>query len=144
MASFNRALLRVKSDLSILLPETAIVEACREAGHRWRKRLLDPTLTVQLFVLQILWFNTALTHLRHLASYKVKPSAFCQARGRLPVAVMQKLLRTMCETAGTTGLFHGHKLWITDESSSSLADTASLQEAFPQPTSNGRVVGFHG
>lgn len=142
MVSFNRALLRVKEDLSALVPESAIVAACQEAGHHWRKRLLDPVLTVHLFVLQVLHFNTALTHLRHLAGERIKPSAFCQARKRLPLAVMQKLHRLMCDAAGATGMFHGHKLWLVDGSSASLPDAPDLQDVFPQPSQQRAGCGF--
>ena len=142
MASFDRALRRVKEDLSRLVPESTIVAACEEAGHRWRDRLLNPVLTVHLFVMQVLHFNTALTHVRHLAGDMIKPSAFCQARQRLPVAVMQALLRTMCQAAGATGLFHGHKLWIVDGSSASLPDTPGLQSVFPQPRRQREGCGF--
>ena len=36
------------------LDDEAIKAACREAGHRWRERQLDPVRTVKLFLLQIL------------------------------------------------------------------------------------------
>ena len=150
MASFNRALLRVKQDLDRFLPPSSIVDAATAAGHRWRKRLLDPVLTVQLFVLQVLNFNTSLTHLTLLAGRhhgprkgtSIKPSAFCQARARLPLAVMQKLLRSMCDAAGAKGLFHGHKLWIVDGSSASLPDTPALQKTYPQPAVQRIGCGF--
>jgi hypothetical protein len=142
MASFNRALLRVKSDLSTLLPDSSIEQACRAAGHRWRCRLLDPVLTVQLFVLQVLNFNTALTHLRHLACGSINPSAFCQARQRLPLAAMRTLLGQLCDSVGATGLFHGHKLWLVDGSSASTPDTLALQERFPQSRSQCPGCGF--
>jgi hypothetical protein len=142
MASFDRALSRVKADLSQLVPESAIVAACEAVGHRWRERLLGPVCTVHLLVLQVLHFNTALSHVRHLAGEAIKPSALCQARQRLPLAVLQTLLRTMCQAAGATGLFHGHRLWIVDGSSASLPDTPGLQSVFPQPARQRAGCGF--
>ncbi len=84
--------------------------------------------------------------MRHLAGSwtdkPVNPSAFCQARKRLPLAVMRSLLKTICRNAGATGLFHGYKLWIVDGSSASLCDTQQLQEAYPQPSVQGPGCGF--
>ena len=146
MASFDRSLLHVKQDLDRVLPPAAIVEVARATGHHWRKRVLDPVLTVQLLVLQMLHFNTSLTHLKHLARQSfgssITPSAFCQARGRLPLAVMQTLLRWQCDAAGATGLFHGHKLWIVDGTSASLPDTPALQKTYPQPKVQKQGCGF--
>src|SRR5947208_16029739 len=93
MASISRALARVKQDLGEYLPDESIEAACREAGHEWRERKLGPVATVHLFVLQVLAFNTAISHLRHLAGQAVNAAAYCRARMRLPLASLQRLLR---------------------------------------------------
>src|SRR5438045_5458660 len=93
MASISRALSRIKQDLEQHRPPDSIEAACREAGHTWRERKLGPVETVHLFVLQVLHFNTAITHLRHLAGKAVNAAAYCEARMRLPLAALQKLLR---------------------------------------------------
>src|SRR5437763_1067615 len=93
MASFSATLARVKQDLGKYLPEESINAACRQAGHRWRERKLGPVATVHLFVLQVLAFNTAIVHLRHLAGQAVNAAAYCRARMRLPLAALQRLLR---------------------------------------------------
>jgi DDE family transposase len=142
MAIIFRALARVKQDLGQFLPEPAIRQAACEAGHHWRNRLLDPVATVQLFVLQILHFNTSLTALRHLAGPQYKPSAYCQARLRLPLLVMQNLLRKLCDVPGATGRYYGHKLWLADGSSASLPDNKALQRVFPQPRRQAKGCGF--
>ena len=66
MATFSFALERVKQELDKYLPASVIESVCVAAGHRWRRRKFDPVFTIQLFVLQVLHFNTAITHLRHL------------------------------------------------------------------------------
>lgn len=142
MASIDSALTSVKRSLSSLIPEELIREAARQAGHVWRVRILDPVLTVQLLVLQALFSNTSLTHLRHLGASRVKASAMCQARARLPVAVLQELLDQMCQAAGASGLFHGHKLWLADGSSAATPDTAVLQKSYPQPSGQRKGCGF--
>ena len=90
----------------------------------------------------MLHFNTSLTHLRHLAGADVKPSAYCQARRRLPLAAMQGLLRTMCDRAGAAGRFLGHRVLLVDGSSSGLPDTKALQKVFPQPRRQRKGCGF--
>jgi hypothetical protein len=72
MASIARALLRIKEDLAPFLPEESVWTACVQAGHKWRQRNLGPVQTLHLFVLQVLCFNTAMTHLRHLAGEAAK------------------------------------------------------------------------
>src|SRR5438046_1965323 len=92
MASVAGALSRIKQDLSVFLPDHLVLDACRQVGHTWRERELGPVRTLQLFILQVLNFNTAMTHLRHLTHEAVKAPAFCRARMRLPLAALQKLL----------------------------------------------------
>ena len=93
MASVSRALSRIKDDLGDHLPDCLILKACRNAGHRWRERKLGPVQTIHLFVLQVLAFNTAITHLRHLSGTALNAAAYCKARMRLPLAALQQLLR---------------------------------------------------
>ena len=136
MASVARALSRIKSDLEPYLPEASVEDACRHAGHEWRERKLGPVATVHLFVLQVLSFNTAMTHLRHLAGRAVSAGAYCRARMRLPLAVLQQLLRdsssatraalaarwTSAQGAGPGGLWHGLRAFLVDASSTITPD----------------------
>jgi len=90
MARISRALDRLKQDLQEHLPDQSILAAAQAAGHDWRERKLGPVATVQLFMLQTLWFNTAIEHLRHLAGFPFAAAAYCKARMRLPLAVLQQ------------------------------------------------------
>src|SRR5262245_36340766 len=87
--SVASSLERIKQDLEPHLSPAMIESACEDAGHVWRERKLGPVRTVHLFVLQILHFNTAIRHLRHLAKFPVNAAAYCKARMRLPVAALQ-------------------------------------------------------
>lgn len=146
MATIARTLARIKDDLRPFLPEQQIVDACRQAGHRWRDRLLDPVTTVHLFILQILHFNTALTHLRLLARKSITAGAYCKARMRLPLAALQDLLRSssaaMRVRNGTQGLWHGLRAFLVDGSSSIAPDTPELQKEFGQPKGQKPGCGF--
>lgn len=138
MAILAGILERIKQDLEPFLPEASIVDACREAGHQWRERKCGPVRTVHLFLLQVLHFNTAMTHLRHLAKAPVQAPAFCRARMRLPLAVWQALLRQSSQAMRGTveageGLWCGLRPYLVDGSSTMAPDTADSQKAFGQP-----------
>jgi len=70
MANIPRALSQIKDDLAKLLSPHFIEQVCREGGHTWRRRLLDPVTLIHVFILQILHHNTACSHLPHLAGRK--------------------------------------------------------------------------
>ena len=132
-----------KQSWSRELEDDAIVRACEEAGHKWRERELGPVATVKMFLLQILYGNVACEFVPHLAGKKVTGSAYCTARGRLPLAVLQTLLSRcttqMAECVRDTGLWLGHRLFLLDGSSFSMPDNKELQEHFGQP--GGQAVG---
>ena len=135
-----------KNDWTSLLEPAAIRSACRAVGYRWRERLLDPVVTLQLFLVQILHGNTACTHLRHLTKLAVTASAYCQARAKLPLALFQTLLRAasdrLQETSLDEGRWLGHRTFFVDGSSFSMPDTAALQARFGQPGGQRAGCGF--
>lgn len=150
MASITRTLRRIKDDLRAHLSDESITAACRAAGHRWRERQLGPVQTVHLFVVQVLCFNTAMTHLRHLADAAVAAPAYCRARMRLPLAALQELLRqssaSMRRSAagddGAAGLWRGLRAYLTDGSSTIAPDTPASRAAFGQPSGCKPGCGF--
>jgi hypothetical protein len=146
MASISRTLRRIKEDLQPFLPERSIRQACHQVDYHWRHRLFDPVVTLHLFILQILNFNTAITHLRHLAKVPINAASYCKARMRLPLAALQVLLRdsarAMGGQAGAQGRWLGLRTWLTDGSSTIAPDTPPLQKEFPQPGSQRKGCGF--
>ena len=151
MASVSTSLRRIRQDLSEHLPDSSIVAACDAAGHQWRERKLGPVMTVQLFMLQALWFNTAIEHLRRLAGFPFTAAAYCKARIRLPLEALQQLLldssASMRAIVNPTaeeqaGLWHGLRALLIDGSSTITPDTPSLQKAFGQPSGQKPGCGF--
>jgi len=146
MASVSRTLTRIKQDLRPFLPEESILAACQQVGHAWRNRKFGPLRTIHLFILQVLCFNTAMTHLRHLAKESVNAPSFCKARMRLPLAVLQMLLRqSSLAMRGVTkgqGLWCGLRAYLVDGSSTIAPDTPSSQKAFGQPKGCKKGCGF--
>jgi hypothetical protein len=128
------------------IADEAIRSAMTEAGHKWRKRTLDPVTTFRLFTLQILFGNVACNFVPRLGGKKATGSAYCEARSRLPLAALQSLLTRctakMAEYVRGTGLWLGHRLWLVDGSSFSMSDTGELREHFGQPGGQAAGCGF--
>jgi hypothetical protein len=147
MASVSGTLERIKQDLRPFIPDESIVNACREAGHEWRERQLGPVRTVHLFVLQVLCFNTAMTHLRHLAKAAVSAPTYCKARMRLPLGVLQTLLKESARAMLPAcpcpqELWCGLRAYLVDGSSTIAPDTPDSQKAFGQPKGCKEGCGF--
>jgi hypothetical protein len=136
MATIARTLERIKQDLRPFLSDQLILQCCRQAGHRWRRRRFDPLATLHLFVLQVLNFNTAIRHLRHLAKRPVNAAAYCKARMRLPLAALQMLLRRTSAKMrqGSGRLWCGLRVLLVDGSSTITPDTPQLLKTFGHPT----------
>jgi hypothetical protein len=144
MASIARALARIKEDVRSFVPDESVRQACRAAGHRWRERRLGPVETVHLFVLQVLCFNTAIRHLRHLAGCAVNAAAYCEARKRLPLGVLRSLVRdsAAAHAGAGAGLWCGLRVLLVDGSSTIAPDTPASRRAFGQPSNQKRGCGF--
>jgi DDE family transposase len=147
MVSIPSTLQRIKQDLRPFLPDEMIESAVRQTGHRWRNRQLGPVQTIHLFILQVLNFNTAMTHLRHLSKAAVKAPAYCRARMRLPLEALQNLLvgsaqlmRRKC--ASDDGLWCELRPYLVDGSSTIAPDTPDSQKAFGQPSGCKKGCGF--
>ncbi len=146
MASITRALAQIKADLGSVLSEEHIAQVCRAVGHTWRTRRLDPIVTVHIFILQVLHGNTAMTHLPRLVGRRFTAAAYCLARQRLPLAVLQTLVRQVgaCLQRANDAAhrWRGHRTFFTDGSSCSMPDTPDLQKHFGQPSGQKSGCGF--
>ena len=95
--SILAAVERIKSEVGQVLTPGLINSVCVAIGHVWRERLLDPVTTVHLFVLQVLHGNTACAHVPRLGGVACSGEAYGQARQRLPLALLQFLLRLLSQ-----------------------------------------------
>jgi hypothetical protein len=151
MAIIASTLARIKSDpLTCLGGRQRVNEHFALAGHVWRQRVLDPAATLTLMVLQVLFGNTSITHLRHLSGIVVAASSYCQARRRLPLEALAKLVeRVSCDSIKSIqtvvrgpALWLGRRVILGDASSATAPDTPALQERWPQPSAQKRGCGF--
>lgn len=146
MVNIDRLIGQVKDDLRRLLEPATILEQCRAAGHRWRSGPLNPATLVHLFVIQILHGNIACSALRHHSDRPFSVSAYCQARRRLPLAVIEALARRVAQVmervCDQQGLWHGHRLWRVDGTGVSMPDTPELRDHFGQSKKQSAGCGF--
>jgi len=145
MASIAGALERIKQ-LSLNAVQRPVIEGvCRELGHKWRDRELDPTTTLALFIQQVIHGNAPCSEVRHLAAGVFSASAYCQARARLPLAVYQKLLSKVVDALlpqSEQHLWHGHRTFHIDGSTFSMPDTPQLRRTFGTPSGQRPGCGF--
>ena len=135
MAIIAACVRRVKDDPSLIVDEKVVLRACAEAKHDWRERTLDPTTTLRAFVAQVACGNTAITEVTRIMGEAFSPSAYCQARQRLPVSVVKAMLDDFNAKARATclnrsGLWHGHRVGIMDGTGVVMPDTPELRSFF--------------
>jgi hypothetical protein len=139
-------LARLRQDLAQNLSPEAIRAACHQAGYRWRHRELDPVATVLFFLLQILHGNTACEHVVHFGQWAFTASAYCRARRRLPLRMLQILVAQVASKLRSTtspgATWLGRRVWIIDGSSFSMSDVPGLQDHFGQPAGQRVGCGF--
>lgn len=136
--------LQIKRQFCKFLPKEVILDACRKANYRWRKRKFDPVITIHLFILQVLHGNTAILHLRHLVHHAVNGAAYCRARMRIPLAVYETLLDHAARLAsqGCEPVFAAMRVYLVDASSSLTPDTRAIRKLFKQPKNIKPGCGF--
>lgn len=145
MVTILPALRQVREDLVKILSRKAVEAGCRTLGYRWRDRQLDPWTTLHLFILQVLHNNTAMTHLPHLSGELFTASAYCQARRRLPIQLLEKLVDQFAgklDRPKDAALWHGHRILLVDGSGFSMPDTPELQAYFGQSSNQKPGCGF--
>jgi IS4 transposase len=122
----------------------------------WRDRFWTPLQTIWTFLWQVLDVNSscraavAMT-LAQKAAQGLKlssedPSAYSQARQRLPLDVLRSCVREigrqLREDVGDTITWCGRRVWLVDGTTSSMPDTPDLQDAFSQPVGQAKGCGF--
>jgi hypothetical protein len=115
-----------------LLPDEKVLQLLRSLGVVWRQRLLTPLTTLRLFILQILFSNTSITHLRQLSGIDFAPASYCEARQRLNLRWLCRLIQWTVQQAKYAGPMprFGRRVLVVDCSSFSMSDTPALRKRF--------------
>lgn len=118
------------------LDEREVERICRHHGHRFRRTTLTPGRTVKCFAGQLLMGNVSCDAVRHQANGAFSASAYCQARQRLPLAVLSELSQRIVRQtiglaqAGSEHRWLGHRTFRIDGSSASLMDSPEVRGYF--------------
>ena len=138
------------------LSQASILDALNEHGVLFRDRLFSPVTTIWGFLSQVLsedhsCRDTVSRIIAHRVASGLEPcspntASYCNARSRLPVAVLRGLTkntaRQLQEGLPGTWLWNGRKVFIADGSHVSMPDTPQNQEAYPQPVVQQPGIGF--
>jgi hypothetical protein len=149
MVSIDEELGAIKRDPSQLLNSQRILELCREHDY-WPEAdgELDPTTLIALFMQQIAAGNVSCDQVRLMGKDAFTASAYCQARMRLPLAVLQTLAREVYQKLSgpiddeDQHRWFGHRVLLMDSTSFSMQDTPELEAYFGQPGQQKKGCGF--
>lgn len=97
MAAFDLALSRVRDGSDDLLVPARINQLARAGGHVFRRTTLTPGNTLRLFAQQIACGNIACSAVHHLAGEAFSDAAWCQARQRLPIELIEQVHRVLVD-----------------------------------------------
>src|ERR1700684_3236549 len=111
MLTMTQAIQRLKANCAEVLPERLIEQVCCNLELQFRRRTLTPVVTTYLFLQQILNGNKPVGLLRHLSKLEFTESAYCQARGRLPVRYFHRLQRAVTGRIRREDQLSGDALW---------------------------------
>jgi Transposase DDE domain len=146
--NMTQAVRLIKDRCTESVPATLVRRICHEVGYHWRDRDLGPVVTTHLFLRQVLHGNTAVAHLRRLSGLDFTAAAYCQARARLPLELLQRLQQAVTDGVRADGddrpetRWLGHRVFLLDGSSFSMPDTPELRAHFGQPSAQAVGCGF--
>src|SRR5262249_45397212 len=139
-----------------VLIESRIRAALDEHGVRYRDRVFDPITTIWGFLSQVLSDDHScrdavariIAHRAANGREACSPNtaSYCDARGRLPTAVLSTLARRAAAdlqaAAAAEWTWNGRSVYIADGSHVSMPDTPENQAAYPRPPTQKPGVGF--
>jgi IS4 transposase len=145
-----------KLRLQRFFSDELINEMARELGHDFRERVFDPATTLGLYVTQVLNrdepCSTVVTRLnkerkdKGLQSVSAQPSAYCYARNRLPLELIQALTDKTVDLAldrvEKSWRWRDHDVYLVDGFMIRAPDTDANQLEFPQPSSQEAGLGY--
>ncbi len=138
------------------LTQSSILEALNEHGIQFRDRLFNPVTTIWGFLSQVLSDDhscreTVARIIAHRAASGLAPcsphtTSYCNARARLPTAVLRTLARRTAQQLQASlpeqWKWHGRTVFIADGSHVSMPDTQENQARYPQPQVQQPGIGF--
>ncbi len=148
MVTLHAALRHVRRDVDGLLDRKTICSLCETHAHVWRPGPLDPAATLGLMLRQVVEGNVAGTQVVRLAGGAFTESAWCQARQRLPLAVLQSVAHDLAarvsQFAGVADepRWRDRRVRLMDASNFSMPDTPELRAHFGEVPGQKPGCGF--
>jgi hypothetical protein len=145
-----------KLRLQCLFSDQVVNDLARELGHDFRDRVFDPATTLSLYISQVLNrdepCSTVVVRLNKerkdngLEPVSAKASAYCYARNRLSLALLQalteKTVAIALARADKSWKWHDSDVYFVDGFTIRAPDTDANQLEFPQPTSQEPGLGY--
>src|SRR5215469_3426602 len=139
-----------------VLTEPRIHDALGEHGVTYRDRVFNPVTTLWGFLSQVLSDDHSCRDavariIAHRAASGLEAcspntASYCDARGRLPTAVLRtparRAARELQAGAADEWKWNGRSVFIADGSHVSMPDTPENQAAYPQPVVQQPGIGF--
>src|SRR6478752_7516757 len=149
MVSLDAALEHVKHEVGGLLDAETIYASCAAHEYEWKAGgPLDPAATVGLMLRQVAEGNVAGSQVVRMAGGAFTESAWCQARQRLPLGVLEDAARAIAgrvrEAAGAQVDWQwlGRRVRLMDASNFSMPDSAELRAHFGEVPGQKPGCGF--
>lgn len=145
-ANLPQIITQIKANVGKMLSAQTITHVCDLLGYRFRQRTLDPVVIVHAFLLQILHGNVACSAVSKLIHLSFSASAYCNARAKLPLALLEALFERVASRLlpdmEQSPNWLGRRVWLLDGSTFSMPDTPVLQNHFGQPGAQKKGCGF--
>ena len=139
-----------------MLTSPELLETTETVLPQHRERLYPPTVTLSMFMRQVMEADgscqkavngwSAQRARDGLSRCSVRTGAYCRARQRLPLEMVQTLARRtgrlLGEDAPRRWLWRGRTVKLVDGTGLSMPDTPENQAAYPQPSTQAPGVGF--
>ncbi len=118
-----------------MLKDSDILGACREVGHKFRKRLLTPVVAVFHMIASGLWPDASFQAAWHVfGGEAVSSGSLSKARNRLPAALFTKLADHVARLAAAISqpwaVWRGHRVVDFDGTCLSMEDNPDLMAEF--------------
>jgi len=138
------------------LSAEVIHQACHALGHKFRKRVYSPAITIWMFIGQVLSHDHSCRDaVSRLNVWRVangmKPcdtdtTAYCEARQRLPEQLVLDLARSTGSDCASKSpqswLWMNRVVKLVDGFTTIMPDTDENRKEYPQPNSQKAGVGF--
>jgi hypothetical protein len=138
------------------LSAESVRSACEKLQHEFRERVFSPTITLWVFLTQVLSGDHSCREavarlnfwrvVRRLKPCSPSTGSYCEARQRLPEQLFLELVRStgreLAQQAEDAWLWLSRVVKVIDGSTLTMADTRENQGAYPQARTQAAGVGF--